>query len=572
MLSASPEAAEIEAPGKRAAPETKMAPAVHGEEEAEAPQRTSPAASQGRKYPTLARMAAIAPRAEIEAPANDEAPAPERAEPGDAEPSAAADDFGADMDDETFDEGNEEAGENLGDYGRDSNDMAGEAKPAQVSLDTWPIAAMPPREPRRPVVVTRRLASLHETPEAMRTRRARPYDADLADDGLVRALMPGSRPRPLPEASLILPLAGVHAAMAALLSLLAVALLLNDAPMGGWLLALTLIIGVGGGLGYALAQRDYLEKAAGVALLFSQLGALAWAMVVLGPRASLLLFVPAMTLLALRSAGRVPALLGVCAAGVTYAVCALLAPHGGLLPVFHLSDGALTLVDGALVSVGLITLAATVVDAQAGRLRAEAVARGRRHELRMLRAREGRLRQQAEDDAEQLEDALALALRGHGIGDRPIEALDAPLAERVMAVADRLQTLQRDREERMRLEGAIRGVIRAVERAWLGLAWTWPEPSGTAVDELVALLRTPSPREGQSTPSNETPTLVPIPSLDTTPLSRPHAVIRPLHQNGVSSGSGAWPKGRMGGDTPPLQPATPLPWNEWDTWKGWDPS
>jgi hypothetical protein len=184
----------------------------------------------------------------------------------------------------------------------------------------------------------------------------------------------------------------------------------------------------------------------------------------------------------------------------------------------------------------------------------------------------------------------------------------SPLVERVIAVADRLEILQRDREDRVRLEGAVRQVSRALERGWLGLPWSWPDSSGTLLDELVALLRAPNPRQ-MPLWREETPPLVPIPTLNTGLTPRPWEAIdtsavnpyvrhdsraglpaltnRPSfpdysdhHAIAAFGNSGVgWPAPISGDNfaqqpTPEPQPAyaraNPLPWDEWDTWGTWD--
>ena len=136
------------------------------------------------------------------------------------------------------------------------------------------------------------------------------------------------------------------------------------------------------------------------------------------------------------------------------------------------------------------------------------------------------------------------------------------------------------------------GLTRAVERAWLGLPWAWPAPSGTSLDELVALLRTPNPRESQLDEwTYETMPLVPIPSSDSSLASPPWAVptqhprvhqhladptwsfadipvVSPEHHsayereasNGVQSDPSSATAKRV----------SPLPWLEWDDWRSWD--
>ena len=133
------------------------------------------------------------------------------------------------------------------------------------------------------------------------------------------------------------------------------------------------------------------------------------------------------------------------------------------------------------------------------------------------------------------------------------------LAETILDTAARLEVLQRDREERLRLEGALRVLVRAVERQWLGVEPEWPEHTGTAIDELVTLLQSPRldvayQREAEA--PSITPRLIPIPTLtverDTPP---PTPISRPL------SGS-SWMASRRSGRLarrPELYPVPPSP-------------
>ena len=71
-------------------------------------------------------------------------------------------------------------------------------------------------------------------------------------------------------------------------------------------------------------------------------------------------------------------------------------------------------------------------------------------------------------------------------------ALEGPLAklaEMVYTVASRLMTLRRDRDERVRLEGALAQLMRAVEDSSLGGTAQWPRQTGTPVDTLSDQLR-----------------------------------------------------------------------------------
>ncbi|HEX8036659.1 MAG TPA: hypothetical protein VF510_22565, partial [Ktedonobacterales bacterium] len=338
---------------------------------------------------------------------------------------------------------------------------------------------------------------------------------------------------------------------------------------------------------------------------------LGWAFALLGARASLLVLAPAMLLLALRTAGRLVMMLGAGAAFVLYIAAALFAP---VLPISRpdFLPTELAVIDGVVVFVGLVTLLVLALDLQNGRIRALARACASRHEAQLQRERAALLRQQLEEDAALLDEALGEALHGHGIDPAALEQVDSmlsPLVERVIAVADRLETLQRDREDRVRLEGAVRQVTRALERGWLGLPWSWPDPSDTLLDELVALLRAPNPRQMPLGREETLPALIPIPSLDSslmprswdavdTPVINPYArpdvragrppiTNRPSlpdrsdhHAIGGRSISGAaWPAHARNDDfagQPAYDPhpahvgANPLPWDEWDTWGTWD--
>nr|MBF6591742.1 hypothetical protein [Ktedonobacterales bacterium] len=46
-----------------------------------------------------------------------------------------------------------------------------------------------------------------------------------------------------------------------------------------------------------------------------------------------------------------------------------------------------------------------------------------------------------------------------------------------------------------------------------GLPWTWPESSGTLLDDLVALLRAPRPEDAPATWPDDAPTLISVPRI-----------------------------------------------------------
>jgi hypothetical protein len=436
------------------------------------------------------------------------------------------------------------------------------------SKNTTAVASTPPQFPAtRAAPATVALRRSSATKRLVETQRLALPD-DQADD--VLAASPPStststsatvsaRPRPLPEPDLIVPVASIQVALATAAALVGAALLIASEDSAFWALALTVIAGGGGSLGYLLAQRRHSLRAAGYALLLAQLGMLAWLLAIVGPRASVLALAPIVALLTLRMSGRVAALAAIAGALAIYAVASALALAGLLSPAIDASAGMLALLDGVLAGLGLLGTLAGALDLQARKARAEAAAPARRYELRMRRARVAELRQQVEDDADELMRALSEALRGTGITPPQVRGPLSPLAEGVVSAAERLATLQQDREDRIRIEAALRAVTREVERAWLGLPWVWPQASGTALDELVALLRAPRPTNTNTrTPwAGETLTPVPLPTLDTAPVPRISA----------SSASASVP------DLSRLRPRAPvLPWSEWDEWRGWDPN
>lgn len=291
-----------------------------------------------------------------------------------------------------------------------------------------------------------------------------------------------------------------HAAVASLAALVAVIAGLrasSGADAVGtlvWALALALIAGLGAGFGFFYAQ-DGRPLLATLALLLSQVGAAAWAMALLGPRAALLALAPAGVALALRGAGRVSAFATGCAWFLLYWVDLALTLTGVTHPAAKLGVAGGALVDSALTLVGLWMIVNILISLYTSRMNALARGRAIEHVALQSEAQLARLRTQTEDDAEALRRALTDALRGeqpervYGRG-----ALSA-VAEVVNEMADRLVDLRYDRDERKRLESATRRLTRVIERAWLGLSWSWPDATGTILDDLLALMRMPPPSD-----------------------------------------------------------------------------
>ncbi len=454
-----------------------------------------------------------------------------------------------------------------------------------------PGAALQPDGPpvRMPVAPRERPALPAGEPERRHAPVARRLEQRLDERTLAAAPAPrasawaertppgqtGRRPYTLPEADLVLVAASIQAGLAAALALAGAGLLLAGRVGGAWPLALGGILGAGGWGAYALTQR---ERHGGAPLLISQLAALAWMLALVGPRVAVLTLAAPLALYALRAAGRRATRLCLVAALTIYGVALALALTGIMRPSIHLSDDIAPFVDSALVALALFGALGLALELHAARERATAEAHARLYEQRTLRAWLAALRQRDEENVARLRAALEHALQDRPVERPELEGAHSSLGEYVTEVAATLDGLRRDREDRLRLEGALRRLTHAMERAWLGLPWVWPDNSDTPVDDLVALLKTPNPREMEPPALEDTPALVPLPTLDaerhTPPLEIPA-----LRDHRRIHGTRAVPQlAASGTEGPPaLLPApkrsaprtSPLPWREWDEWKDW---
>jgi hypothetical protein len=169
--------------------------------------------------------------------------------------------------------------------------------------------------------------------------------------------------------------------------------------------------------------------------------------------------------------------------GAIYAWFALIPAHGALVTASM--DLIAVLAGLAAVCVALLALdrRATTAEAHAKDWRIEA---NRLDELNQAQCA------QAEEEAAYLRATLAEALLGRGVVRVALEGPLAKLAEMVYTVASRLLTLRRDRDERVRLEGALAQLMRAVEDSSLGGRAQWPRQTGTPVDTLSDQLRAAS--------------------------------------------------------------------------------
>lgn len=281
-------------------------------------------------------------------------------------------------------------------------------------------------------------------------------------------------------------IAGVGAA------LLAAMLTLDNQAWAPWALILTALASGGAGFAYLLVQRRQTAALAGIALLASHLTLLAWAFELDGPRMALLAFVPGLALLAVRIAGRRLAVFATGTALILYLAWTLLRVRAIFLSGLLWSRADAAHFDALLVAAGCLLAVLALLhlfdERDAALRRAEAHER----EAEVVRVRYALLLEELAADSEHLERVLA----GEGAARRrvstiPMAAHDAPrsLDDLIAFAASRIETLQRDREDRVRLEGALARLRHAVELIELGRAPRWPAPTGTSVDAVIAHLR-----------------------------------------------------------------------------------
>lgn len=409
----------------------------------------------------------------------------------------------------------------------------------------------------------------HESTRANRPASRTALETNGETDPLLREYAI-SRPQPLPETDLVLPIAVVEAAVAAISAICTAVLLVYGSTIAFWTLGLTLIAGVGSWLAYMLASTHAVDrKNAGAVLLGSQLGMLGWSLALLGPLTSLLLLLPALFLLSLRVTSRAMATAGMVIALTMYLVFEILVLHQVLRAALQTDDAWLAALNSLFATVGVLLFLVAALDLHASRSRAEHLSRARLQELRQVRVSAAQLRQWTEDEAARLQEFLLGTLYGRTDAPSLLEGPLSPLNATIELCGERIAKLQQEREEHRSLEAALRSLTRAMERAWLGLPWNWPDPSDTSVDQLVALLRTPTPRDLSYASTNEDSPLVPIPSLDPSLSPHPWEVPgqHPLAREHLSDS--AWSRARDA-STSHNGHASPLPWVEWDEWRNWE--
>jgi hypothetical protein len=275
-----------------------------------------------------------------------------------------------------------------------------------------------------------------------------------------------------------------QATLALLGALVFASLALRGDPQALQALFFAALAGAPAALAYVLTSRRTLALLGALALIVSQVALFAWAFAMVGPRPALLLLTPALLAVAMEMSGKALGVVMAVGLGAVYAWFALIPAHGALVTAS---------LDLIAVVVGLAAVCAALLALDQRATTAETRAKGWRTEAERLDALNQAQRTQAEEEAAYLRGVLAEALHGRGVVRVALEGPLAKLSEMVYTVASRLMTLRRDRDERVRLEGALAQLMRAVEDSSLGGAPCWPRQTGTPVDTLSDQLRsTPS--------------------------------------------------------------------------------
>ena len=349
------------------------------------------------------------------------------------------------------------------------------------------------------------------------------------------------------------------------------ALLVVGQPAGWWPLTLAIIFGISGWLASLLTAHP---RRAGGVLVASQLLVLGWVLALVGPRSAMLVVAALIVVVALWLCGRGASAIAAALAVTLYVAAIALTVVNAIRPALVLDVSAGAVFDGAVSCLGLLLMLRLALRLHTAAAKAEALAAARSFELDVVRGRTAAVRHQVERDAERLRLALREAQTGAPAPTVNAEGTLSPLADEIEVTAARLHALHRDREQRRELDLGIYRLVRALERAWLGLPWEWPEASGTKLDDVVALLRSPNPREIARTHLDDTSGLLPIPTLDAAHIP-PWAPPLPHPLAPLAEPAPLWTSGELRAtyrNSGQLARQPVLPWDEWDDWRGWDAS
>lgn len=252
--------------------------------------------------------------------------------------------------------------------------------------------------------------------------------------------------------------------------------------------------------GWQLIQQGRNVLAISLALAVDLL-AVAVGLLLLGPTFVVLALVPSALLMTALLADAIIAGVGGLVAFVLYGAALVLNQAGALHPMLSMTGMTALAVHLALSFVGLALLCAAIGGAVRYLHAAAWQAAAATHRVATLERRAQTKRIAIDADAIALQTQLTRAMRG----DTPQAVTTcedlAPLAQMVNSAAARIPGLLRDREERIRLEYAIRDLVNTMETAWAGFTFEWPAPSHTSVDRLVAILRPQPPTEAETNAS-----------------------------------------------------------------------
>ncbi|HKD74181.1 MAG TPA: hypothetical protein VKB76_01750 [Ktedonobacterales bacterium] len=248
--------------------------------------------------------------------------------------------------------------------------------------------------------------------------------------------------------------------LAVTLSAMALIFARYDAPVGAAILALTTDI---------------------VAILFG--------LTLIGPRLETLILFPSSLLITALLVDVWFVVTGSVAGVIGYITAVVLAQTHVLHPLLAVGDADLRWIDIGLVLIGaaLMIFAIRLATTQLRRSLANEAATA--HRLNVSERRWQAKRTTIDADSIALQTEIARTLRG--ATPRSVTTCEemAPLANMINVLTMRLPGLLADREERLRLEKAIRDLANTLETAWAGFEWEWPSPSGTTVDRIISKLR-----------------------------------------------------------------------------------
>jgi hypothetical protein len=224
-------------------------------------------------------------------------------------------------------------------------------------------------------------------------------------------------------------------------------------------------------------------------------------MFLLGPQFAVFFLLPGAVLLAALLTDRLTVMLGLIAAFSLYAISVALTRKAHIHPLASPSASALAWLNLALIFLGTVVLvfaAQWLLTQLQAALSNEAALTYR---LQTLERRALTKRLSLDADAMALQTQIAQAMANQRPQSIATSEELAPLAQMINAANARIPSLLHDRDERLKVERAVRDLIQALETAWAGFTLTWPAPSHTIVDRLLPLLR---PNSTQATTTLQT--------------------------------------------------------------------